>query len=434
MEKAAVQVEKTGTFLFGRDGAMLRKIIDQAAIGMAVTGMDGAIVYTNPAFDRDFLVDRSGSISTLAGLFDPQDQQATQALSDILAGRRERYEGEHRCRAAGNRLVWAMVAMSVLDSETTGAPIYVVVQVSSIDHRKQVERALAESESRWHFALEAARQGVWDHDARTGRMFYSPMWRTMRGIPEDEEIDDNQEAWLARLHPDDRERIRLTVSRQNKGDQGYDILEYRERHRDGHYIWILSRGKPIEWDEDGNVARTVGTDTDITHLKKIEARLEYAATHDGLTGLANRTYFQRAVASALRDPSVGSLMFIDLDRFKPVNDALGHAAGDAVLIEVGRTLRKAVRTGDVAARIGGDEFAVLLRGCDLDDARRAAELIASSICAIPIELAGRAHVVSASIGIVGLSPGMDADTALVHADSACYAAKNTGRSRIVVAD
>lgn len=433
MERVAAHLEETGTFLFGRDRAMLRKVIDQAAIGMAVTGMDGAIVYTNPAFDRDFFVDRSGSAPTLAGLFDPEDRQAAEALADILAGRLERHEGEHRCRACGHQLTWAMVAMSVLDSETTGEPIYVVVQVSSIDRRKHVERALAESESRWHFALEAARQGVWDHDARSGRMFYSPMWRTMRGIPQDEEIDDSQDAWLARVHPDDRERIRLDVSRQNRGDDGYDILEYRERHRDGHYIWILSRGKPVEWDENGKVARTVGTDTDITHLKEIEARLEYAATHDGLTGLANRTYFQRAIAAALSEPSASCLMFLDLDRFKPVNDVLGHSAGDAVLVEVGRMLRKIIRAADVAARIGGDEFAVLLRCRDLDDGRLVGEAIASAICAIPIQMAGRAHVLSASIGIVSLSPGMDADTALVRADAACYAAKNAGRSRIVVA-
>lgn len=434
MERVATNAEETGTFLFGRNRAMLRKVIDEAAVGMAVTGMDGAIVYTNLAFDRDFFVDRSGSASRLADLFDHEDRLAAEALADILAGRLERYDGEHRCCAPGHQLVWAAVAMSVLTSETTGEPMYVVVQVSSIDHRKHVERALAESESRWHFALEAARQGVWDHDARTDRMFYSPMWRAMRGIPQNEEIDDSQEAWLERVHPEDRERIRQNVSRQNRGEDGYDILEYRERHRDGHYIWILSRGKPVEWDEDGNVARTVGTDTDITHLKEIEARLEYAATHDGLTGLANRTYFQSAVASALSDPPGNCLIFMDLDRFKPVNDALGHAAGDAVLVEVGRTLRKTIRTADVAARIGGDEFAILLRGCDLDNARRVGRVIASSICAIPIQLAGQAHVLNASMGIVSLSPGMDVDTALVRADAACYAAKKAGRARIVVAD
>ena len=434
MEKVATSAEESGTFLFGRNGAMLRKIVDRAAIGMAVTGMDGAVVYTNHAFEREFFLDRSGSTSILDGLFDPQDADAALALSDVLAGRRESYDGEHLCRDHNGQFIWAMVAVSVLKSESTDEPMYMIIQVGSIDHRKHMENALAESESRWHFALEAARQGVWDHNNRTKRMFYSPMWRTMRGIPHDEEVDDDQQAWLERVHPDDRERIRPNVSRQNQGEDGYDILEYRERHRDGHYIWILSRGKPVEWDENGNVLRTVGTDTDITHLKEIEARLEHAASHDSLTELANRSSFQNAVDLSLADPARSYLMFLDLDHFKPINDALGHAAGDSVLIDVGRVLRSAIRKADVAARIGGDEFAILLRGCDQSNAYRIAEAITAAIRTIPVPVTGQVHHLDVSIGIVSLSAEMDSDAALARADAACYAAKKAGRGRIVMAE
>jgi PAS domain-containing protein len=107
-----------------------------------------------------------------------------------------------------------MAVLSVLESDITGQPVYIIAQLNSIDQRKTAEAALVESESRWHFALEAARQGVWDHDSQTGRMFYSPMWKTMRGIPQDESVNDSQEAWLERIHPEDRDRIRSTVSRQ----------------------------------------------------------------------------------------------------------------------------------------------------------------------------------------------------------------------------
>jgi len=327
--------------------------------------------------------------------------------------------------------MWALVALSALNSDTTGQPLYVILQVNSIEERKAAEAALAESESRWSFALEAARQGVWDHDSRTGKLFYSPMWRTMRGIPEDEAIDHRQDLWLERIHPDDRERIRSTVSRQNLGQDGYDILEYRERCRDGRYIWILSRGKPVEWDSEGRVLRTVGTDTDITRLKEIEARLEYAATHDPLTGLANRASFGSAVIAGARDlPSC--LMFIDLDRFKPVNDALGHAAGDSVLVAVGHRITSVIRATDFAARIGGDEFVVLLRNCDLQNAHRIAESVAAAIAVIPIEVDGRPHSLGASIGLVSLCAGINADTVLAQADAACYAAKKAGRGKIVV--
>jgi diguanylate cyclase (GGDEF)-like protein/PAS domain S-box-containing protein len=432
MREAVDRGGDAGTFLFGRNGAMLRKIIDGAAIGMVVAGMDGRVLYTNRAFVRDFTTTGRDDAFDLIGIFAHDDPAGRQALADVLAGKATTHEGEYRCYDASGRPIWAAVALSVLESDITAQPQYVIAQISSIEKRKVAEAALAESESRWSFALEAARQGVWDHDSRTGRMFYSPMWRTMRGIPQDEAIDDRQDSWLERIHPDDRDRIRSNVSRQNLGDDGYDILEYRERRRDGRYIWILSRGKPVEWDGNGNVLRTVGTDTDITHLKEIEAKLEHAATHDPLTGLANRASFGKAVVAAARSlPSC--LMFIDLDRFKPVNDALGHAAGDRVLVAVGQCISTAIRGTDFAARMGGDEFVVLLRDCELQNARRLAEAVGAAIAEIPIFVDGRPHRLGASIGIVGLGAEADADLVLAQADAACYAAKKAGRGQIIVA-
>lgn len=258
----------------------------------------------------------------------------------------------------------------------------------------------------------------------------------MRGIPHDEAVDDDQEAWLERVHPDDRDRIRPNVSRQNKGEQGYDILEYRERHRDGHYIWILSRGKPVEWDENGNVLRTVGTDTDITHLKKIEARLAHAASHDGLPQLFNRPAFQTSVETALAGLASSYLVFLDLDHFKPINDALGHAAGDNVLVEVGRVLRHYILPTDAAARIGGDEFAVLLNHTDKTKVYEIAKTVSEAIRSITVGQvpAGDLPTFGVSVGIVGLSSEMDFGTTLARADAACYAAKRAGRGRIVMLD
>ena len=145
----------------------------------------------------------------------------------------------------------------------------IVVQIHDVTAEHEAER----NAKLWEATLGAAQQGVWDHDAIRGTVTYSKTWRRMRGMDEDEKVDGRRELWLDRLHPDDRDRIEATVDKQETGEDGYDILEYRERHRDGHYISILSRGKPIEWDEDGNSLRTIGTDTDITRLKAIEAEL-----------------------------------------------------------------------------------------------------------------------------------------------------------------
>ena len=114
-------------------------------------------------------------------------------------------------------------------------------------------------------------------------------------------------------------------------------------------------------------------------------------------------------------------------------DALGHAAGDSVLVAVGERITSVIRSTDFTARIGGDEFVVLLRGCELDDARRLAEAVAAAVASIPITLTGRPHQLGASIGLVRLSAGVTADAVLARADAACYAAKKAGRGRIVIA-
>jgi diguanylate cyclase (GGDEF)-like protein len=186
----------------------------------------------------------------------------------------------------------------------------------------------------------------------------------------------------------------------------------------------------VAWDQNGKVLRTIGTDTDITHLKEIESRLAHAATHDPLTGLANRASLGDVLATATASlPSC--LLFIDLDRFKPINDALGHAAGDAVLVDVGQRITSVVRSTDYVARIGGDEFVVLLRNCDVPNAHRLAEAIAAAVAAIPLAPTAQSHQLGTSIGLVPLDAGISADAVLAQADAACYAAKNAGRGRIV---
>ncbi len=341
-----------------------------------------------------------------------------------------------------------------------------IVGVSrNISERRRVEAALAESESRWNFALEGAGQGVWDHDLKHGKAFYSRMWRQMRGLSLDETVDGSRDAWLARVHPDDRARIVDQADRQNSGELAQNSFEYRERHRDGHYIWILSRGKAVEWNPDGSVARIIGTDTDITSLKEAEAQaaeekeqtyrkhvaaLEKAheaaeaaqrlaqslARHDALTGLPNRRVFAEVLEAARLQAGRGGAQFavlsLDLDRFKPVNDIYGHQAGDDVLREVATRIGAVVRGGDTVARLGGDEFALIMHCVNLDDEPvAAAAFLADRIIGAverPISIGDRCVDVGASIGIA-LCPqdGTDPETLLRAADMAMYRAKEEGR-------
>lgn len=345
-----------------------------------------------------------------------------------------------------------------------GAITGIVGVCRDITERKRAEEALAESESRWNFALEGAGQGVWDHNLKDGTAYYSPMWRKMRGIGLDDPVDSSREAWLERVHPDDRERLIAETNQQNSGDLPQNSFEYRERHRDGHYIWVLSRGKPVEFMPDGSVARIIGTDTDITSLKLAEAKAaeekeqtyrrhlsalekaqeatnaahqlaESLARHDALTGLPNRRVFaetlDKAVSRAKRGSVSYAVMIVDLDGFKPVNDINGHAAGDEVLREIATRLGDLSRTDDMVARLGGDEFGVVLDCVGPERATEAASAFAERVIASigrPINIGGQTVEVGASIGIsICPNDGTDSETLLRAADMAMYRAKAEGR-------
>ena len=253
--------------------ALLRNLMENAAIAIAFAGPDGRIGYANPAFS-DMLGYQPGESVALAvddimprdALDDVRDQLRQLAVGEIEVCRAERL-----CPRKDGGAFWARMSVSMVRDDRTGRPLHLVVQLEDIDRQKLAEAALGKNEQRMNYALESAGQGVWDYDLNTKQMFYSRMWRLMRGFDPDEEVDSALDVWLARVHPEDRERIREIVRRQDSGELSYNAFEYRERHRDGRWIWILSRGKPVEWNPDRSPARIIGTDTDITKLKEEEA-------------------------------------------------------------------------------------------------------------------------------------------------------------------
>ena len=211
--------------------------------------------------------------------------------------------------------------------------------------------------------------------------------------------------------------------------------EYRVPNAAGQWIWVHSRGKVTQRDEAGQALRMTGTSTNITKRKAAEERAEFLATRDALTGLPNRVLLhdrlEQGVVNATRHHTGFAFMFIDLDRFKTINDSLGHHVGDELLKGVATRLTGCVRASDTVARLGGDEFAVILenlRDTDVEGAQEVAEKMIASMAA-PMLVEGQALTTSCSIGI-SLFPadGRDSATLMKNADVAMYYAKEKGRN------
>ena len=309
-----------------------------------------------------------------------------------------------------------------------------------ITTRKQVEEALRESEERYALAVQGANDGIWDWNLNNNQLYFSSRWKSMLGYS-DEEISNSPKEWFTRVHPEDIERLRLDISAHIKGVTQNFENEHRILHRDGSFRWMLSRGIAVRDDE--NIAyRLAGSLTDITDRKFSEEKLLHNAFYDGLTSLPNRALFmdrlRYSVARAKRfEDYIFAVLFLDLDRFKNVNDSLGHQAGDKLLVAIAERLAKGLRSTDTVARLGGDEFVVLLEDLvGAIDATRVADWIQDELKK-PFMIDGHEVFVTTSIGIVLSANGSRYDRPedlLRDADIAMYSAKGSGKAHFEIFD
>jgi diguanylate cyclase (GGDEF)-like protein/PAS domain S-box-containing protein len=299
--------------------------------------------------------------------------------------------------------------------------------------RRRVEAALRESEERYALAARGANDGLWDWDLEANELYLSPRWKEMLGFAEPE-LSNSPHEWFERVHPDDLPKLQQALGTHPAGSDSHFACEHRMRHHDGSYRWMLSRGISLR-DTKGRATRIAGSLTDITERKKVESQLLHDAFHDALTSLANRTLFLDrlglSLARAKRRPDCSfAVLFLDLDRFKLINDSLGHLSGDLALVAIARRLETCVRPGDTVARLGGDEFAVLLDDVrNLENVERLTQQMEERLAA-PLDVDGHEAYISASIGIACGTAGYEKpEDVLRDADAAMYRAKALGRNR-----
>jgi diguanylate cyclase (GGDEF)-like protein/PAS domain S-box-containing protein len=306
----------------------------------------------------------------------------------------------------------------------------------AISHQRTISE-LARSEERYALAVRAASDGIWDWDLVSDRIYFSPRWHALLGYPERSSNGDPS-VWFDLVHPHDLLRLRAAIDAHLASQTPHLESEHRIRHADGEWRWVLTRGLAIR-SADGAVKRMAGSQSDVTERRNAERRLQHDALHDGLTGLPNRALFMdrvdQALQRGLRDHELRcAVLFVDIDRFKLVNDSLSHAIGDHLLIALSGRLAGVLRPGDTVARIGGDEFTILLDGVNTEaGATIVAERIKSSLSRA-FSVDGHELRVTASIGISLSSPRMDPSELLRNADIAMYDAKRRGRSRYAVFD
>jgi diguanylate cyclase (GGDEF)-like protein/PAS domain S-box-containing protein len=383
-----------------------------------------------------------GSSEALFELVHPDDRQMLlESFTEAAASGGESYESEFRIVLPTGEVRWRTAVATIL-TDADGTPSRIVGVGQDVTDRRVAEDTLAEARTRFQRMVEQLPLVTYVETFDAGSAVYiSPQIEELAGYTAEEWIADPNFFGKV-LHPDDRDRVLGEFVHTHMTGDMYDG-EYRLIAKDGRIVWVNDVAVRVR-DEAGNPLYSQGYMVDVTARRAAEQALaesraqleqrmgeiEHQALHDALTGLPNRTLFHDRVEQSLRAARRAGggvcVMLIDLDRFKEVNDTLGHLSGDALLREVAQRLQAPVRESDTVARLGGDEFGVLATGiATANDALVLAEKLSEALAA-PIAVGGLALEVESSIGIA-LAPdhGSDVETLIRHADVSMYQSKRT---------
>lgn len=397
---------------------------DSASVMMWVTDPSGYSIYLSARW-YEFTGQSSGQGEGFGWLdaIHPDDKEHAELVFIHANHHHIKFKVEYRLKNADGAYYWVMDRAAPRFDQDNQFLGYVGT-VFDIHELKLAQAALLESNGRFRAAIDAVEGIMWTNDAEGRMVGEQPGWSKLTGQTREEY---EGYGWANVVHPDDAE-LTLDAWRHAVNTKSTFVFEHRLRSSSGEWCLYAIRAIPV-FNQDGSIREWVGVHTDITERRHNEARIRYLATHDVLTNLPNRTLLQERLNHILqlRESRQHAILFMDLNRFKLINDSLGHDVGDQLLQQIGKRICRCVRTGDTVARLGGDEFVVLLENVEsITNIIHAVDKILHSI-ALPMKLAGHELSVSASIGCsVYPKDSKDPDTLLKYADLAMYQAKKQG--------
>jgi diguanylate cyclase (GGDEF)-like protein len=405
-----------------------REVIDALDEGMCSVGHDGSITFWNETMERLLECPRERALgcSPALAVGALAKTEIPKAIEEAAASRTARTLAQVPIvLTSGSKTVQVKIV-------PTSSGVTVVVQ--DVTAHSSAAQALRRNEDRLSLAAAGASDGLWEWDLKRQELYVSGRWRAMLGLPDTSMVGSPNE-WLARVHPDDvaalKEALEAHLARKTERLHH----QHRLRHEDGSYRTVVCRGVAAAGTSPRSL-RIGGSLSEVTESAAAPERPPSAGFVDALTGLCNRGVFVEGLGRRLEESRQNgrggrfAVLYLDLDRFKVVNDSLGHLVGDELLIAVSRRLESCLRPGDTLARLGGDEFAILLSGLADDQQANAIAFRIQETLSAPFNIAGREVFTSASIGIAfGLAQYSNPDDIMRDADTAMYHAKSRGKAR-----
>jgi diguanylate cyclase (GGDEF)-like protein/PAS domain S-box-containing protein len=414
------------------DHHLYKAAIEHSPIGIGLCAPEGRFLDVNRALCA--LTGHEAQALRSRALFDlchPDHTERTRhGVQALLAGERQALSMETRLVRQDGSTVWVQADLAVARTDTGSGGSHLIVQLQDVTARRLALESLRASEQRLAYVLDGAGLGTFDWSTRARHVSFNRRTADMLGY-EPADLPTDPDAWFAMVHPQDAVLSARRIYRHLRGDADSFEVEQRMRARHGQWIWVAARGRVTERDARGVATRVSGTLLDVTKRRAALDQAHHLALHDPLTDLPNARLLRDrlfvAIQAARRARSQVAVVFIDLDRFKPVNDEYGHAVGDLVLKATAMRLRSALRASDTVARLGGDEFVAILTHCATrQDVTQTIERLIEQL-QTPFRVEG--HVLSMGVSAgVALYPadGRDAQTLIRNADAAMYEVKRAG--------